>query len=133
MTTKIRFLALVFLMIVGMFGFGCVAVHDHTVYAPEQQGPPPWAPAHGHRAKHHYYYYPDSHVYYDTERKVYFYPSAGDWRVSAVLPPGIRIDVGGYTALEMDNDRPYIYHEEVVKKYPPGQLKKLEKGKKKNK
>jgi hypothetical protein len=38
-----------------------------------QKGPPPWAPAHGHRAKYKYLYFPECPAYYDTDRSVYFY------------------------------------------------------------
>ena len=79
---------------------------------PAKKGPPPWAPAHGYRAKHRYYYYPSSHVYYDTGRKLYFYFEGGD-----------------HVTLEMDTDKPYEFHSHVVKKYPPGQMKKKEKAK----
>ena len=103
------------------------------VYAPPppQAGPPPWAPAHGHRAKHHYYYYPESHVYFDVGRSLYFYYQGGGWQASVALPSGIHISAGEHVTLEMDMDRPYVYHPEVVKKYPPGQMKK--KGKDKSK
>ncbi len=37
-----------------------------------KNGPPPHAPAHGHRAKHAYYFYPEVYVYFDISRKVYF-------------------------------------------------------------
>jgi hypothetical protein len=40
------------------------------------------------------------------------------------LPSGIHITAGEYVALDMDVDRPYVYHSEVEKRYPPGQLKK---------
>ncbi len=36
-------------------------------------GPPPHAKAYGHRARHHYHYYPDAYVYFDTGRGLYFY------------------------------------------------------------
>ena len=42
------------------------------------------------------------------------------------LPAGIRIDVNKYVMLDMDVDEPYRFHSDVVKRYPPGQLKKLE-------
>jgi hypothetical protein len=45
----------------------------------------------------------------------------------------IRIDINDYVTLEMDTDRPYEYHNEVVKRYPPGQMKKGETKKGKNK
>jgi hypothetical protein len=99
--------------------------------APES-GPPPWAPAHGYRAKHQYRYYPESHVYYDTGRSVYFYYEGGRWGASVSLPSSIRIDVNEYVSLAMDTDEPYRYDSAVVKKYPPGQQKKS-KGKGKDK
>lgn len=108
---------------------GCIAVHEQGASVANQPGPPPWAPAHGYRAKHHYYYYPDARVYYDAGRKVYFYPVNGDWNMSAALPAGIQINRRDYTVLDMDTDKPYKYHSEVAKNYPPGQLKKMEKGK----
>ncbi len=94
-----------------------------------KQGPPPWAPAHGYRAKHQYRYYPSSYVYFDVGRRLYFYYEGGHWRVSASLPGGIQIEVSDYVTLEMDTDKPYEYNTEVVKRYPPGQEKKLNKKK----
>ena len=90
-------------------------------------GPPPWAPAHGYRAKHRYRYYPSSRVYYEKERGVYFYYGDREWRVSVSLPSGIHIDADNYVTLEMDTNRPYEWDHEVREKYPPGQLKKKEK------
>ncbi len=94
-------------------------------------GPPPWAPAHGRRAKYTYRYYPGARVYYEGGRGVYFYYRDGQWQVSASIPVGIRIDVDNFVTLEMDTDRPYEYDDEVVKRYPAGQQKN--KGKKKGK
>jgi len=96
-------------------------------------GPPPWAPAHGYRAKHKYRYYPASRVYYEKERGAYFYYNNGKWQVSASLPSYIRIDVNDHVTLEMDTDKPYEYNHDVVKRYPPGQLKKKHKKKGKDK
>ena len=96
-------------------------------------GPPPWAPAHGYRAKHKYRYYPSSRVYYEKKRGVYFYYKDGKWQVSVSLPSKIRIEVNDYVTIEMDNDKPYKHHHEVVKRYPPGQLKKKYKKKGKSK
>jgi hypothetical protein len=114
-------------------GAGChggrIGVGSYPTYGYEEPGPPPWAPAHGYRAKHHYRYYPDSHVYFDVGRGLYFYYSGGDWHASASLPGGIHIDVGDYVTLEMDTDRPYHYDSDVVKRYPPGQMKKMGRGK----
>jgi hypothetical protein len=103
----------------------------YTSPPPAKKGPPPWAPAHGYRAKHRYYYYPSSYVYFDTGRKLYFYLEGDNWRFGASLPVGIHVDVGDHVTLEMDTDKPYEFHADVVKKYPPGQLKKKDKSEKK--
>ena len=96
-------------------------------------GPPPWAPAHGYRAKHRYRYYPCSRVYHDRDRGVYFYYRDGQWKVSVSLPSSLRIDVNDYVTLEMDTNKPYEWDHEIAKRYPPGQMKKKEKKKHKNK
>ena len=85
-------------------------------------GPPPWAPAHGHRAKR-YRYYPSAQVYYSMQRDVYFYYSNGEWQVSARLPGRIRVNMGEHVTLEMETNQPYAYHSEVVRHYPPGRAK----------
>jgi hypothetical protein len=118
-----------FVLALSLPGCTAVQVQEKPVYVAKEPGPPPWAPAHGYRAKHHYRYYPGASVYYDVDRKIFFYPQGSEWRVSASLPVGIRFDVHSYTVLDMDADKPYVYHEEVAKRYPPGQLKKAEKGK----
>ena len=95
----------------------------------KEDGPPPWAPAHGKRAKYTYRYYPSSRVYFDTGRGLYFYYRDGKWQVSASIPVSVRFNVGNYVTVEMDSDKPYEYAHEVEKKYPPGQLKKKDKKK----
>jgi hypothetical protein len=95
-----------------------------------EKGPPPWAPAHGYRAKHRYRYYPSQRVYHDRDRGLYFYYRNGQWEISVSLPSDIHINVNDYVTLEMNTDRPYEYNDEVVKRYPPGQLKKKNKKKK---
>jgi|GEM_PF-683018 len=94
---------------------------------PSAGGPPPWAPAHGYRAKHHYRYYRDAQVYFDTGRGLYFYLSGGTWHSSVRLPSTLVIS-GSYVDLDMDVDQPYRFHNDVKQHYPPGQMKKMEKG-----
>lgn len=92
-------------------------------------GPPPWAPAHGYRAKK-YRYYPSAQVYYDTGRGVYFYYTKGSWEVSASLPNRLKMRISDdYITLEMDTENPYEYHSQVVEKYPPGLNKNRGRGK----
>ena len=105
-----------------------VVKEEEPVYAPapKEPGPPPLAPAHGRRAKHRYHYYPESSVYFDVGRKVYFYYYGNRWQASVAPPLGIRIDVNKYVMLDMDADEPYRFHSDVTKRYPRGQLKKLD-------
>ncbi len=92
-------------------------------------GPPPWAPAHGHRAKFTYRYYPSSFVYFNIDRGMYFYLSDGMWVNSYSLPHTISLSPDDYVILKMDVDKPYAFHKDVAKKYPPGLKKKKSKGK----
>ncbi len=138
---KMKYIPLLVLLIFVLISSGCIFRamvsdgHEHHEPAPVivKDAPPPWAPAHGRRAKHVYRYYPSSQIYFDTGKGVYFFLKNGSWTMSASLPGGIRISVNDFVTLEMDHDRPYTYHADVQKKYPPGQMKKKEKDKKKKK
>jgi len=92
-------------------------------------GPPPHAPAHGHRAKHTYRYYPDTAVYFDISRQLYFYLDGGDWSVSASLPSDLQVHIGDYVVIGSDSATPYVYADKHKAKYPPGKGKKKEKKK----
>jgi hypothetical protein len=96
---------------------------------PKKGGPPAHAPAHGYRAKHQYRYYPSSNVYKDTERGIYFYLKGDKWEVGASLPLPLREGLGESVSLELDTDKPYIYHSEHVKTYPPKKSKSKKKKK----
>jgi len=89
-----------------------------------KKGPPSWAPAHGYRAKYHYRYYPSSHIYFDVGRGLYFYFNGVKWLKSPSIPAGIPIEPNDYVTLDMDVDKPYKYHSEIIKRYPRGQKKK---------
>jgi hypothetical protein len=107
----------------------------HHKHKHKKGGPPAHAPAHGYRAKHKYRYYPSCSVYYDSDRRIYFYLKADNWEIGASLPTNIRLGLGDSVNIELDTDKPYIYHADHVEKYPPGQKKKKNKKKikKKNK
>lgn len=132
-----RLMILIFVLAFSMTMFGCyptkVVVKESPTYERDRPGPPPWAPAHGYRAKYRYHYYPATYVYFDVGRRLYFYYQGDQWRVSASLPVGIHIIAEEYVVLEMDADRPYTFHSDVVKRYPPGHLKKSSKEKGKGK
>ena len=110
----------------GGVGVKTVGDNDVVIQKPPvaKKGPPPWAPAHGHRAKHRYLYFPECSAYYDTDRSVYFYLEGANWVVSVSLPDRFSMKVGEHVVLEMDTDKPYTHYSEHKKKYPPGQTKK---------
>jgi hypothetical protein len=81
-------------------------------------GPPPWAPAHGWRAKHHYTYYPEGEIYYAPESRVWFWLDGGNWRSGVSLPIDFQGYVrGGGVSIELDADRPYARHDYVIEHY----------------
>lgn len=69
--------------------------------------PPPWAPAHGYRAKHQYLYYPSRRIYYEPARSLWFWLDAGNWRVGASLPDRLSRYATRGVSIELDTDRPY--------------------------
>lgn len=97
-----------------------------------QSGPPSHAKAYGHRAKYHYHYYPDSYLYFDINRSLYFYLENGSWTMAATLPSRLHVSLGDRVSLEMDIDRPYVKYDDHREKYP-GKKHKGEKHKRKGK
>jgi hypothetical protein len=81
-------------------------------------GPPPWAPAHGWRAKHHYTYYPEGEVYYAPDTRMWFWLDDGGWRSGISLPVAFQgYVVGNGVSIELDDERPYVEHTYVVEHY----------------
>lgn len=104
---------------------GCTRVGVQVGGEPRvKNGPPPHAPAYGHRAKHRYHYYPANYVYFDIERRVYFYMEGAVWRMSVSLPNALRVELGDHVTIDMDDDRPYVAFDEHKKRHPPGKAKK---------
>ncbi|MBL6445017.1 hypothetical protein JMN32_01765 [Fulvivirga sp. 29W222] len=88
--------------------------------AKESVGPPPWAPAHGYRAKTRYVFFKDHDVYYDNEKGVYISVSGKGWEVSAKLPSilkGIDLKAAAKIDLNYSGDRPQKYYDRHKKKY----------------
>lgn len=87
-------------------------------------GPPPSTPLPASQGRSQLYrYYPSAQVYFEPARNMWFYMSGGTWQVGASLPGGLSVQVGDYVNLELNTERPYIYHAEHRQKYPPGQMK----------
>ena len=126
MATMIALAVLISCGTSGSVGVKTGSGNDAVIQQPPvaKKGPPPWAPAHGHRKKYQYRYYPDSSIYHDTGRSLYFYIESDNWTVAASLPSRLYEHLGGYVVVDMTTDKPYTYHSEHKKKYPPGQAKK---------
>jgi len=87
----------------------------------KQHGPPPWAPAHGYRAKTRYVYFKDYDVYYDNEKGVYISLSGKNWTVSAKLPTTLsKVDLLAAVKIDLDfsGDQPQTEHDKHTKSYP---------------
>ena len=80
---------------------------DHK-HKHKKGGPPAHAPAHGYRAKHKYRYYPSCSVYYDSDRRIYFYLKGDYWEIGTSLPTHLRLGLGDFVNIELDTDKPYI-------------------------
>jgi|GEM_PF-6658215 len=83
-------------------------------------GPPPWAPAHGYRAKTRHIYFPAQQMYYDLQKGTYIYMSSGTWQVSVSLPSifqGINLNTANKIELDLDGDNPQRLFEDHKKKY----------------
>lgn len=97
------------------------------------QGPPPWAPAHGYRAKTKHIYFPDQNFYFDIEKSVYLYLNNGSWSISASIPSvfgTINLNTARKVELEIGGHTPYQYNEQHKITYKkPKKAKKEKKGK----
>lgn len=84
---------------------------DTDGYLPPGQakpkGPPPWAPAHGYRAKQRYRYYPAYNLYQDPVSGLFFTFQGGTWTKGG-LPPGVPPErLGRYREFEGYADEPW--------------------------
>ena len=93
-----------------------------TTYKKET-GPPPWAPAHGYRAKTRYVYFTEHNFYYDNNNGVYIYLSGKNWEVSAEIPDlfkKVNLAVEVKIDLDFSADNPQKYNADHRKKYRKG-------------
>ena len=77
--------------------------------------------------KYSYQYYSSCSVYYDINRKLYFYLEDGSWKIFSALPRSLKRQLSDYVKIEMDTDKPYLDNEKHVKKFPPKNSKKPKK------
>lgn len=93
-----------------------------SVGMPAQAEPPPWAPAHGYRAKemreYRYIYYPAQQVYYAPESQLWFWLNDGNWQFGVNLPTQYPMYAGSSgVSVMLHSDRPYVEHVYVEEHY----------------
>ena len=77
-----------------------------------KNGPPPWAPAHGYRAKQHVYF-PDYYTFYDPYRNGYVYWNNSNWAFSPSVPGFLtNVNLGG-ARIQLMSDVPLATHPET--------------------
>lgn len=86
-------------------------------------GPPPWAPAHGYRAKQHVYF-PDYYTFYDPYRNGYVYWGSNAWVFSPTIPSFLATIDLGRARIQIMGDVPLTRHPELYYRsyhrlYPP--------------
>jgi len=93
---------------------------------PTHADPPPWAAAHGKRARQEqqyqergsrYVYYPTQQVYYSPEQQLWYWTNGGAWQFGVALPAQYNIHTSAGVAVTLDAARPYILHEYVEEHY----------------
>lgn len=92
------------------------------------QGPPPWAPAHGYRAKTRHIYFPNQNMYYDIQKSNYIYFSNGKWSISSRVPSiFVGINLGKSTQIQLDyyGSYPQYYNKDHKIKYKKKQKNPL--------
>lgn len=95
----------------------------HKTKYKKETGPPPWAPAHGYRAKTRYVYFTEHNFYYDNNQGVYIYMSGKNWEVSATIPSLFKnIDLTGAVKIDLDleADDPQRYNAKHLKEFKKG-------------
>jgi hypothetical protein len=86
----------------------------------KETGPPPWAPAHGYRAKTRYTYFTDQNFYYDNNRGVYIYLRGKNWEVSSKIPDAFKnVNLSAAVKVDLDYaaDDPHKYNKDHKNKY----------------
>ena len=97
-----------------LYTSGCVVREDRPRYSGR---------VYGERVVvYQYQYYPSVEVYFYPQRQTYFWFEAGGWRSGPRVPARFQL-VERPVAVELNSDRPYVFHETVRAKHPPGKAK----------
>ena len=89
-----------------------------VVQDPDDRRPGPWEHRSWYQRTQAYYYYPGSDAYYRPSDHTWFYSERGQWRSGRNLPDWVRVDFDRSVTVSMATDRPYMFHEQIVTRYP---------------
>lgn len=81
-------------------------------------GPPPWAPAHGYRAKTRHVFFPAYNVYYDLIKGVFIHPVGPKWVITPKPPlllKGVDLKKAKQVELDLNVDNPHKHNAEHIK------------------
>lgn len=101
---------------------GATLLSAAVIGTPAYANPPPWAPAHGQRARpaqqYRYVYYPQQQVYYAPATRQWFWLSGGGWHFGLTLPSQYQgyVNYTGVPVL-LHSRRPYVEHVYVEQHY----------------
>ncbi len=122
LVTSITCLIVLFVFTENSYGQGKSNKKEKSTYKKET-GPPPWAPAHGYRAKTRYVYFTEQNFYYDNNKGLYIYLSGKNWEVSANIPDifkNVNLTSAVKIDLDFNADDPQKYNADHRKKYKKG-------------
>lgn len=111
--TSARFLRLLLILVAVMGLSSCMAYQQPRSSVYVHSGPPLGVVAYD------YWYYPDVQVYFDINRRIYFYYSNHRWIQTRVLPAQWRSRLHGHVLIKSRHQRPYLEYNEHLRKYPP--------------
>lgn len=100
---------------------GCSSYLDYDPSSETSGGlqpPPPWEQDRGIGEEQHYYYYPQVKIYFNLERKVYYYFYEGQWQIASQLPNNVKLS-GRRVKLNIPGEEPYIWQPAVEERFPP--------------
>lgn len=83
-------------------------------------GPPPWAPAHGYRAKTRHIFFPEFNFYFDITKGVYIYLSGTKWLTNQNPPvflSGINLKTTKQIELDVNINNPQKFNKDHIVKY----------------
>ncbi|MFN3403476.1 MAG: hypothetical protein ACK40G_05220 [Cytophagaceae bacterium] len=94
-----------------------------------QNGPPPWAPAHGYRAKTRHIYFPDHNFYFDLHKNIFLHLVNGVWTSVPQVPiPGLNLKSLTQIELDFDGNDPFRFNDDHKIKYKSNNGNKGNKG-----